>query len=332
MVYHYDMRGSATALTDINGNITDRFDYDIYGNIYNHTGKTETPFLYTGKYGVMTEENGLCYMRTRYYSPELIRFINADILKGGIEDSRTLNRYAYVNGNPVSYVDPFGTSAEMAGDSTLISNVMNPFLKILYGWDKYGYFVNDKIAKGNDLLNFGLSISNYIHDSKYEFSGNYENFQNNNTFSGMRLGIKSMDFNACEVIATYNTTIALDNRKDIKDIAYYYQNNGSILYGLGGTNPYNIKDYFVSQGYKVNQCTNISKFDKEFENSKVAILSFWNDDTLLSGLHTVALVKNENGQFTVYNNNRFTPKSYSTIEDYLAEENQVVPILLNTVK
>lgn len=40
------------------------------------------------------------------------RFINADILKGSIENGETLNNYAYANGNPISMVDPFGRCAE----------------------------------------------------------------------------------------------------------------------------------------------------------------------------------------------------------------------------
>jgi len=59
-------------------------------------------------YGVMTDESGLYYMRARYYSPEIRRFVNQDILLGGITDGQTLNRYAYVTGRPVSFVDPFG--------------------------------------------------------------------------------------------------------------------------------------------------------------------------------------------------------------------------------
>ena len=51
-------------------------------------------------------------MRARYYSPELRRFINADIIAGEISNAITLNRYAYANGNPVSNVDPFGLSVE----------------------------------------------------------------------------------------------------------------------------------------------------------------------------------------------------------------------------
>ena len=67
-------------------------------------------FLYNGQLGVVTDANGLYYMRARYYSPEIKRFINQDVLTGSITDSPTLNRYAYVNGNPISFNDPFGLS------------------------------------------------------------------------------------------------------------------------------------------------------------------------------------------------------------------------------
>lgn len=44
------------------------------------------------------------------------RFINADILHGAISDSTSLNRYSYVNGNPVSFVDSFGFNKEDRGN------------------------------------------------------------------------------------------------------------------------------------------------------------------------------------------------------------------------
>ena len=110
--YHFDYRGSTVAITDEAGIITDTFAYDTYGKLINRTGETNTPFLYNGRDGVMTEENGLYYMRARYYSPELKRFINADVVSGEIANSPTLNRYAYANGNPISNVDPLGLSAE----------------------------------------------------------------------------------------------------------------------------------------------------------------------------------------------------------------------------
>ena len=67
-------------------------------------------FLYNGELGVATDSNGLYYMRARYYNPEIKRFINQDVMTGSITNSPTLNRYAYVNGNPISLNDPFGLS------------------------------------------------------------------------------------------------------------------------------------------------------------------------------------------------------------------------------
>ncbi len=58
----------------------------------------------------MTDDNTMYYMRQRYYNPQIKRFINQDILTGSIGNSASLNRYSYVEGNPVSYTDPFGLS------------------------------------------------------------------------------------------------------------------------------------------------------------------------------------------------------------------------------
>ncbi len=110
--YHFDYRGSTVAITDMSGNIIDTFEYDTYGKMVSHTGSTDTPYQYNGRDGVMTDPNGLLYMRARYYSPDMRRFISADILPGGIDNAVTLNRYAYANANPVTNIDPFGLCAE----------------------------------------------------------------------------------------------------------------------------------------------------------------------------------------------------------------------------
>ena len=113
--YHFDYRGSTVAITNSNGTVTDTFEYDTYGKLTARTGTTKTPFLYNGRDGVMYEDDtGLIYMRARYYCPTLRRFVNADVIAGSIDNSATLNRYAYCNGNPVSYADPFGLSADDA--------------------------------------------------------------------------------------------------------------------------------------------------------------------------------------------------------------------------
>lgn len=117
-VYHYDYRGSVVAVSDIDGNITDTLEYDAYGSISERTGTSKLIFTYNGQYGVLTDPNGLLYMRTRYYSPTYKRFMSEDVVYGNITDSTSLNRYSYVNGDPISFVDPFELSKESGGVET----------------------------------------------------------------------------------------------------------------------------------------------------------------------------------------------------------------------
>jgi len=48
----------------------------------------------------------LYYMRARYYNPEIRRFINQDVLLGGLESLQSMNRYAYCGGNPIQMTIP----------------------------------------------------------------------------------------------------------------------------------------------------------------------------------------------------------------------------------
>jgi RHS repeat-associated protein len=63
------------------------------------------PFKYVGKFGVMDDENGLLYMRARYYDPHIDKFLTQDPIGflGG------LNLYTYVVNNPVNLIDPLGS-------------------------------------------------------------------------------------------------------------------------------------------------------------------------------------------------------------------------------
>lgn len=105
--YHHDNIGNTVALTGPTGTQTDRMEYDPYGAVTYRSGTTDTPFLYVGQLGVQHDPNGLHYMRARFYSAELRRFVNADPIgfAGG------LNWYAYANSNPVMLNDPSGLIA-----------------------------------------------------------------------------------------------------------------------------------------------------------------------------------------------------------------------------
>ena len=100
--YHYDQTGNTAMLSDQLGAVVDRITYSSYGTIRYRSGTIDTPFLYGGFFGVMTDANGLIAMRARYYNPLTKRFLTRDPALDG------LNWYAYAGGNPVSNADPEG--------------------------------------------------------------------------------------------------------------------------------------------------------------------------------------------------------------------------------
>ena len=83
---------------------------DSKNNLATINSKHPIRFLYNGALGVITDDSGLLYMRQRYYDTDIKRFINQDVLTGETTESQSLNRYAYVQGNPINYNDPFGLS------------------------------------------------------------------------------------------------------------------------------------------------------------------------------------------------------------------------------
>ena len=94
-------------MTDEKGTVKYTYAYNPYGELTKGS-YGQVMFLFNGQYGVASDDNGLYYMRARYYNVSIKRFINQDVVTGSIAESQSLNRYAYVEGNPVSYFDPFG--------------------------------------------------------------------------------------------------------------------------------------------------------------------------------------------------------------------------------
>jgi RHS repeat-associated protein len=131
LTYHYDSRGSTIALTADSGLVVDRFEYSLYATLTYRVGPDETPFLFNGRYGVQTDNNGLYCMGARFYNPYICRFISADPsgFNGG------LNWYAAFNGNPAIMTDPTGLGAVgdytglswLTGSSGTPSDLTNPF-------------------------------------------------------------------------------------------------------------------------------------------------------------------------------------------------------------
>jgi len=101
-----DALGSTRGLVDSSETLTDSYAYTPYGELIHHEGTSENSFLFTGEQ--RDAETGDYYLRARYYSPALTRFLSRDTYSGTLTDPLSQNRYLYVGGNPIRYTDPSG--------------------------------------------------------------------------------------------------------------------------------------------------------------------------------------------------------------------------------
>ena len=114
--YYYVRNGlmTITGLVDANGTAVVNYRYDSWGMLTGISGSMagtlgkDNPYRFKGYY--YDEETGMYYLKSRYYQPEICRFISADTIEvldcqGDLNDK---NLYAYCDNNPVMRVDTGG--------------------------------------------------------------------------------------------------------------------------------------------------------------------------------------------------------------------------------
>ena len=113
--YYYIRDGlmCITGLVDANGGAVVNYRYDSWGKLISITGSMagtlgkDNPYRFKGYY--YDEETGMYYLKSRYYQPEICRFISADERISGIGGlMRGYNMYSYCFNNPINMIDPSG--------------------------------------------------------------------------------------------------------------------------------------------------------------------------------------------------------------------------------
>lgn len=104
---HYlitDHLGTVRAIANAQGEIEKLINYDAYGRPSDSLSQGNIGFIN----GYTDPVTGMVFLRTRWYSPEMARFIQVDRDNGSLFDTRTINRYAYSLNDPVNRFDPLG--------------------------------------------------------------------------------------------------------------------------------------------------------------------------------------------------------------------------------
>jgi RHS repeat-associated protein len=100
-----DALGSTIGLLDSSAAWTQNYSYEAYGETTS-SGSSDNDVQYTGREAIGPKAY---YYRNRYYNATLKRFISEDPIGWG---SGQANNYAYVGGNPTSYVDSSGLNLQ----------------------------------------------------------------------------------------------------------------------------------------------------------------------------------------------------------------------------
>lgn len=125
--YYYvtNLQGDVVSIKDNTGTTIASYTYDAWGNILTQAGTLATlnPLRYRGY--VYDEYTGWYYLQSRYYSPVLCRFVNADIQIADIGGELLgYNMFAYCMNNPVNRCDATGNWpnwGKMASGASLLA-------------------------------------------------------------------------------------------------------------------------------------------------------------------------------------------------------------------
>jgi RHS repeat-associated protein len=102
LYYLYDHLGNTMATVSSSGTVVTRYSYDAFGAIRSESpsGDTKNKNKFVGVHGIVddSDDDGLIYMRARFYDTEVGRFISRDP-KGTSDGS---NLYCYCSNNRAS--------------------------------------------------------------------------------------------------------------------------------------------------------------------------------------------------------------------------------------
>ncbi|WP_412758400.1 GH-E family nuclease [Leptospira cinconiae] len=123
LYYLNDQVDSVSHVLDEEAHTLTRNEYQPYGETFVQVGNTDLAPKYNSQ--ELDRESEFYFYNARYYDPALARFLTADTIIAGENDTQAWNRFSYVRGNPILYKDPTGhiVAHLIAGAAGAVVNV-----------------------------------------------------------------------------------------------------------------------------------------------------------------------------------------------------------------
>ncbi|HXD31420.1 MAG TPA: DUF6531 domain-containing protein [Pyrinomonadaceae bacterium] len=220
--YHFDPVGSTIAVTDDGKVAVNSYAYDEFGRAENKIENTTNSFRFGGQYGLLDEGNGLLYVRARYYSPALGRFLSRDVVAGQDANPQSWNRYAYAFQNPLRFMDPSGEivfSLGIGGDAGIILGVTGQVALVSDDQGQHGFALSGGTSAS---LQAGTAISGSISITNDRSITDLDG-------KGYSIGAGGGDFGF-----GYDANILLDSSYQVKGVSFSV-GAGKIGIGIGTT-------------------------------------------------------------------------------------------------
>jgi len=249
-------------------------------------------------------ETGFYYLQSRYYDPTLRRFINSDSYQSTGQGIVGTNMFAYCNNCPVAFVDHEG------------------------GYCSYAVQLTD----GGGLDEFvpinGQMVCEY---------------------SDMAFGFSTIGNSGCAVIGLYNALGIIGKRTSISHIVEYFEemnifSSPIIESRVFGVMPGEIEGYLSDHNIPHKIAYSLSQLESLFEIGGTAIVMRWNEKKILKnrlagfmlmhkeypnvlkGAHTMAVTRDKDGSYVVYNRYSDYPEvhRYGTLQEFMGTEVQFI--------
>ena len=134
---HTNHLNSARAMTDTSGTLVYKGQFDPYGQALSEWSATGNTNLNTKKFTGYERDaaTGLDYANARMYNSARGRFMQPDPIGLKAAKARrpgSLNRYSYVMGDPVNYLDTAGTDIQCWGSFLIEDGIITAFFGISF--------------------------------------------------------------------------------------------------------------------------------------------------------------------------------------------------------